>query len=361
MIASFLEQLLMPHPDFRSKRLIFFGLLLLSLLAFGLLSSAQQFGSGWTGSYYNVTNFSGAPVISRADPQINFNWANTSPVPGFINASPFGVRWTGTQNLVAGTYRFTIVADGGVQVTINNQLVINDLVDSGTLQTRQADLVIAGGNVPIQVDFVQTTGSSAVQFYWDIAANLTLTPQATAGPTFTPTNTSLPPIPPGALRATVIRASVLNVRSAPTLGGEVVGRILRGQTYQVVGRNQNATWFLLQLSERRAWAFGYYLFIDGNEFNAPVTSSLDGLGLPPGVPDTGVLAVTRSGLRLRAAPTVSSAQIGRVTWGAFVPLVGRSTDGGWYQIVWKGTVGWVASGYLEIRQGSLNNVPIVNP
>ncbi|MCS6836681.1 MAG: SH3 domain-containing protein [Anaerolineae bacterium] len=343
------------------KRLILIGFMALSLLAFGLLSSAQQFGSGWVGSYYNVTDFSGAPVVSRADPQINFNFGNASPIPGLINASPFAVRWNGVQNLVAGTYRFIAVADGGVRVTVNGQVVIDNLVDSGTLQTRQADVVIAGGNVPIQVDFVQTTGNAAVQFYWDTAANLALTPSATAGPTFTPTNTSLPPIPPGALRATVIRASVLNVRSAPTLGGDIVGRILRGQTYQVVGRNQNATWFLLQLSERRAWAFGYYLFIDGNEFNAPVTSSLDGLGLPPGVSDTGVLAVTRSGLRLRAAPTVNSAQIGRVTWGAFVPLVGRSIDGGWYQIVWKGTVGWVASGYLEIRQGSLSNVPVVNP
>jgi len=349
----------MRHP--LVKHLVFVGLLLLSLLAFSLLSAAQQFGSGWTGSYYNVTDFSGSPVVSRADSQINFNWANTSPVPGLINASPFGVRWNSVQNLAAGTYRFSVVADGGVRVTINSQIVIDSLVDIGSLQTKTADLVIAGGSVPIQVDFVQTTGNAAVQFYWDIASNLTTTPTGTAGPTLTPTNTGLPAIPAGALRATVVRASVLNVRAAPTLGGDILGRILRGQTYQVVGRNQNATWFLLQLSDRRAWAFGYYLFIDGNEFNAPITSTLDGLGLPPGVPDTGVLAVTRSGLRLRAAPTVSSAQIGRVTWGAFVPLVGRSQDGGWYQIVWKGTVGWVASGYLEIRQGDLNNVPVLVP
>lgn len=181
---------------------------------------------------------------------------------------------------------------------------------------------------------MQTTGSAAVQFYWDIAANLTTTPGATAGPTFTPTNTSLPPIPPGALRATVIRASVLNVRSAPTLGGEILGRILRGQTYQVVGRNQNATWFLLQLSERRAWAFGYYLFIDGNEFNAPVTSSLDGLGLPPGVPDTGVLAVTRSGcacaLRLPSTALRSVASLGERLcrwWAAASTAAGIRSSG----------------------------------
>lgn len=129
------------------KGLVGIGLMLLGLLAFGLLSSAQQFGSGWTGSYYNVTDFSGAPVISRTDPQINFNWGNASPIPGFINASPFGVRWSGVQNLVAGTYRFIAVADGGVRVTVNSQLVIDSMVDSGTLQTRQADVVIAGGNV----------------------------------------------------------------------------------------------------------------------------------------------------------------------------------------------------------------------
>jgi hypothetical protein len=341
-------------------RRFFLAITLVTSLLIGVfastVSNAQQFGTGWTGSYYNDPNFTGSPVITRADSQINFNFGTSSPVAGFVNADNFSIRWTSTQNLTAGTYRFTAVADDGIRVTVNGQVIIDKLVSTGTLQTATADVVLPGGNTTFQVDYVELVNNAAVQFYWDVAG--ASGPTQTAGPTATITQTSVPAIPAGAITATVIRASVLNVREAPSLGGNLLGRILRGQTYAIVGRNQNATWFLLQLSGRQAWAWGYYLYINGNEFNPPVVSGSSVLGLPGGVQDTGVIVQTQAGLRLRSAPTVNSAQTGRIGWGSFLPVVARSVDGVWLQVVWKGTVGWVARGYVEPFQGDLNSVPI---
>jgi len=318
-------------------------------------AQAQTFGTNWTGAYFNNPNFSGVPAITRIDPQINFNFGTNSPAPGFVGNTNYSISWSAVQTFAAGTYRFTAVADDGVRVRIDGTTIIDALTPTGAIQTINVEVAVAEGPRTINVDFVQDTGIAVIQFFWVPVSTQPPGPTATPAP---PTQTPLPPIPPGALRATVIRASVLNVRDAPSLGGNRIDRILRGQTYQVVGRNENATWFLLQLAGKQGWAWGYYLFIDGNEFNAPVVSGLSALGLPPGVTDTGVLAVTRAGLRLRAAPTVESAQIGRVDWGAFVPVVGRTPANDWYQIVWKGTVGWVAAGFLQIRQGSLDAVPI---
>jgi uncharacterized protein YraI len=318
-------------------------------------AQAQTFGSNWTGLYFNNPTFSGPPAITRIDPQINFNFGTNSPAPGFVGNTNYSISWSAVQTFAAGTYRFTAVADDGVRVRIDGTTIIDALTPTGAIQTINVEVAVAEGPRTINVDFVQDTGIAVIQFFWVPVSTQPPGPTATPAP---PTQTPLPPIPPGALRATVIRASVLNVRDAPSLGGNRIDRILRGQTYQVVGRNENATWFLLQLAGKQGWAWGYYLFIDGNEFNAPVVSGLSVLGLPPGVTDTGVLAVTRAGLRLRAAPTVESAQIGRVDWGAFVPVVGRTPANDWYQIVWKGTVGWVAAGFLQIRQGSLDAVPI---
>ena len=59
---------------------------------------------------------------------------------------------------------------------------------------------------------------------------------------------------------------------APFLGAPRVSRLLRGQTYQVLGRNEDTSWFLLQLSGTQAWAWGYYLAINGNEFSVPIVS-----------------------------------------------------------------------------------------
>ncbi|MCU0513137.1 MAG: SH3 domain-containing protein [Anaerolineae bacterium] len=320
---------------------------------------AQDFGTTWTGTYFNTADFSGNPVFTRIDNQINFNYGAGSPVPGFVNADNFSVRWAGLQNFAAaGVYRFTAVAEAGIRVTVDGTVIIDRLAPTGAPQTATADVQIAAGTRDIRVDYVALTGNAAVQFFWQ---PFNVGPTPTEGPSPTPTNpppTGLPPIPPGALRATVVRAAVLNVRDAPSLGANRVGAILRGQTYAVVGRDANARWFLLQLSNGRAWAYGFYLSVDGNEFNAPVTSSTTLVGIPPGFPDTGVIIVTRAGMRLRGEPNTISPQTGRIPWGSFLPVVGRVADNSWYQVVWKGTIGWVFAGYTQVRQGDLNAVPI---
>lgn len=344
-------------------RLILPTLALVLVILLGLtlqvnVSYAQSFGANWTGQYYNNTSFSGAPAITRIDSTINFNFGTGSPLDGFVNADNFSVRWTGTQTIVAGTYTFSATANDGVRVTVDGVIVINQLGAAG-LNTFTAQAVLNGDTHTVVVEFVENTGDASIQFTWTLTSGgATAGPSPTVGPTFTPTVTGLPAIPPGSITATVIRAAVLNVRDAPSLGGNVVGKILRGQTYRIIGRDPNARWFLLQLSGKVGWAWGYYLFVDGNEFTPPISSAASAQGLPGGVVDTGVIGQTRAAMKLRAAPTTLSDQTGRIVWGSFLPIVGRTADGGWYQVVWKNTVGWVWSNFVHIRFGDLNNVPI---
>ena len=178
---------------------------------------------------------------------------------------------------------------------------------------------------------------------------------ATAGPTPSRVPTSLPYIPPGALSGTVIRATVLLARVAPYLGAPVAGRVLRGQTYQVIGRDEDARWFLIQLSGGQGWVWGYYLHVNGNEFNAPISSPFVTQGNPAAM--TGVVVQSEAGLKLRAAPNTVSTQIGRIPWGEIMPVIGRTRDG-WYQVVFRGTVGWVASGFVKVVEGDVNSVPL---
>ena len=60
----------------------------------------------FTGEYYDNTTFSGAPVLTRQDPNINFVWGEGSPEPA-VPADHFAVRWTKTQWFGAGRYTFT--------------------------------------------------------------------------------------------------------------------------------------------------------------------------------------------------------------------------------------------------------------
>ncbi len=331
--------------------------LAIALFGVALTGSAQEFGSNWTGQYWNNTNFSGDPVITTVDNAINFNWGTASPIPGFINPDNFSVRWTGTHQFQAGVYQFSAGRDDSVRVFVDGTLII-DAFGGGPFQTFTAQVTLSQGSHTVVVEYVEITDEAAVQVQWSLASAAGPTP--TQGPTATPRPTALPPIPPGAITATVIRAAVLNVRDAPSLGGNIVGRVLRGQTYQIVGRDPHARWFLIQLHDRQGWVWGYYVFVDGNEFTPPIASATT-LVLPGGLTDTGVMAQSQAVVKLRAQPTVNSMQTGRITWGGFVPVLGRTANGVWWQVLWKGTIGWTYAPFYDIVFGDLNSVPIVTP
>lgn len=184
----------------------------------------------------------------------------------------------------------------------------------------------------------------------------TITP--TPGPTFTPTATPPPFIPEGAVRGTIIRAEVLLARQQPYFSAPVVGRVLRGETYQIVGRDPDAQWFLLQLATGQGWVWGYYVFVDGNEFAAPVANPFSNFGAPANT--TGLVVQATATLNLRAQPNATADRIGRVTWGDTLAVIGRSRVGSWYQVAYKGTVGWVFAPYTDVVEGSEDNVPFVD-
>ncbi len=50
---------------------------------------------GLRGEYFASADMSGKPVLTRVDPQIDFDWNSASPALG-IPAGSFGVRWSGT-------------------------------------------------------------------------------------------------------------------------------------------------------------------------------------------------------------------------------------------------------------------------
>jgi beta-glucosidase len=65
---------------------------------------------GLRAEYFANTDFSGSPVLTRTDPQIQFDWDAASPAPG-VPMKAFAVRWTGTLTPPGpGDYTFGIDA-----------------------------------------------------------------------------------------------------------------------------------------------------------------------------------------------------------------------------------------------------------
>ncbi|MCK6580715.1 MAG: SH3 domain-containing protein [Anaerolineae bacterium] len=328
---------------------------------------AQEFGTGWTAQYYNNTDLSGSPVLSEALASgINFNWGSSNPRPGVVNDDNFSARFSSVQLFNSGTYEFILSSDDGARVFIDGVLVLDRFVGRA-LTTDRFQYTLTAGTHSLVVEYFEGIDQAAIQFQWFLISGV-ITPGTgtpigggvfvTAGPTPTATRippTSPPPIPPGALSGTVIRASVLLVRSGPFLGAPAVDRVLRGQTYQVLGRDENALWYLIQLSNTQGWVWHYYFNINGNGFNAPITNPFVTAGDPAS--QTGVVGQSEATLRLRAEPNVLSTQIGRIPWGDLLPILERTRDG-WYKVIWRGTVGWVASGFVKVIEGDIGAVPM---
>jgi beta-glucosidase len=70
--------------------------------------SAGSSEQGLKAEYFASSEMTGKPVVTRIDPEIDFDWNSASPVPG-LSAKDFGVRWSGTITApAAGNYPFLI-------------------------------------------------------------------------------------------------------------------------------------------------------------------------------------------------------------------------------------------------------------
>lgn len=81
--------------------------------------------AGLKGEYFEGPNFE-RKVMTRTDPQVDFNWNWQSPGPG-VPREYFSVRWTGKLYApTTGKYRFSATADDGVRVWVNGKKIIDE-------------------------------------------------------------------------------------------------------------------------------------------------------------------------------------------------------------------------------------------
>ncbi len=299
----------------------------------------------WTGEYFNNAYFLGTATVNRTDSVIAFNWGNASPVNG-IPADNFTVRWGSDPYFTAGTYRFTVLADDGIAVTIDFQRnIINTLDQTRPGQTITADVTLTEGRHHIQVDYREYGGAAYAYVSW---ANLAANPN---GPTL-PGQT--PALPVGQAAA-YVNTDVLNVRTGPGVSFNVTTRATRNNVVTLIGRNADGSWVQVRLSNgAQGWVSSAYLFANVAISTLPVTSTTQ---TPP---TTNAIATTSiRALNVRQGPGFGYALTTVIGYGYQSAIVGRNADGTWIQIqLADGLRGWVNSSYV-ILNVSITQIPVV--
>jgi hypothetical protein len=122
-------------------------------------------GVGLRADYYDNNNFTGTRV-RRVDPVVSFDWAFGSPDP-LLGSDTFSVRWLGqVQPRYSESYTFYTLADDGVRLWVNGQLLIDRWANQS--QTEWSGVIALQGGVlyDIRLEYYDNTGSSGISLRW---------------------------------------------------------------------------------------------------------------------------------------------------------------------------------------------------
>jgi hypothetical protein len=131
-------------------------------------------GGGLKGEYFNNTDLSGEPVLTRIDPEIDFNWGNAD-VPGenspdaSINVDNFSARWSGELEVdLTDTYTFYVTANNGFRLWLDGELII-DYWNNLTTDSRESEPIelVAGDIHSIQMEYFEGADTAVAQLFWE--------------------------------------------------------------------------------------------------------------------------------------------------------------------------------------------------
>lgn len=346
--------------------------------------------TGWRGEYFNNPNLSGNPAAVRDDPSINFDWGGGAPIGG-VGSDQFSVRWTRLIDFPAGSYRFDVFSDDGIRLWVNNVLVIDQWRDQSDGRF-SANVNLAGGAVPVRVEYYENAGRAAVSLSWNPPLGTAVQP-GTGGQTqfaywrgeyFANMNLSGSPT---AVRddGTInfdwgtgsplpgIPADQFSVRWTRTIdfpAGAYTFEVFSDDGARLWVNNQMVVDQWRDQSDGRTFAtvslpggaipvrLEYYENTGraavSLSWNPPLGTSVPSTpppAIPPEAPPPGTPAAIMNKalyLNVRAAPSIDAEVVDHLSRNQIVPLTGYQSPGGfWLEIrLPSGQTGWASTSYL---------------
>jgi hypothetical protein len=134
-----------------------------------LVPASEPAGTyGLKGEYFNGKTLTDLR-LTRYDNNVDYDWGNWYPDP-VLPVDNFSVRWTGSLRIPAGaggSYRFYTVADDGVRLWVDDQLIISDWTTHAPVENSSALLSLEGGKTyNVKLEYYEDWGGALVQLLW---------------------------------------------------------------------------------------------------------------------------------------------------------------------------------------------------
>ncbi|NDJ77210.1 MAG: SH3 domain-containing protein, partial [Chloroflexi bacterium] len=166
----------------------------------------------------------------------------------------------------------------------------------------------------------------------------------------------------------VINTGALNLRSGPGREYSSLGALAGGEETFIIGRNLDASWWLLDTRLGPGWASAVFVIARGDISTVPVVQPGEAVAPSPGqqggeapVPEIGepTAVVSTGALNVRSGPSSAFPSIGVVYGTETMPIVGQSPDRGWWKVDTRYGMGWVSKAHI-IVDGDTTFVPVVS-
>ena len=125
----------------------------------------QNIEPGLVAELFEGTDFS-TRLKTRIDPAIDFDWDENAPDPA-LKKDDFAFRWTGLlQTKTPGPYAFTVIANLGARVWIDDRLVIDRPNLTRITKGATEQVKLDPGLHAIRVEYWDTSGTANVRLLW---------------------------------------------------------------------------------------------------------------------------------------------------------------------------------------------------
>ncbi|HNT73614.1 MAG TPA: PA14 domain-containing protein [Anaerolineae bacterium] len=123
-------------------------------------------GAAWRADYFGNEALAGAPVLTRYDTAVDFDWGSGSPHPN-APVDGFSARWTRTLGFEAGTYRFYGSCDDGVRIFVDGNKIVDAWQKQSLPNTHSGDITLSAGQHTVVVEYFEEGGQASAHVWWD--------------------------------------------------------------------------------------------------------------------------------------------------------------------------------------------------
>jgi len=117
----------------------------------------------WKAEYFERRSPGNEPKVIRNEDVLDFDWGEGSPSKQ-IRADQFSARFTRTLAFDPGTYRLRALADDGVRVWVDDELVIDAWQDQ--IRTWHETTIELDGEHKLRIEYFENIGGAALSFSW---------------------------------------------------------------------------------------------------------------------------------------------------------------------------------------------------